>query len=313
MWLTPPLQRTNSIAAGHSARHHLRIVSRAGDEARRRAGKIRGGSREPVLQTAIAGRGRCLVHGLAIDRQAPPRGNGVHIASTPIQRREPDRIGGRAQIDGECHAAGNDVHRSGQRLDPSHGRDHAIRRVVMRDPFQRQRHLGSAGECVASHIHWHRAGVAGHAGDRDAQPRLADDAGDDPERTVQPLQHRPLLDMDLDVSQRLACAIGRRCDVVRRLAIGAKRIRQRYALRILTVERGSIEHTHAGARTRHCIRKARSLLVAEGQHLDAERQRPPGSENLARRQDAGDHAKRAVVAAGVDHGVDMRADQKLRT
>ena len=37
-----------------------------------------------------------------------------------------------------------------------------------------------------------------------------------------------------------------------------------------------------------------------------------GAREMLRRQDAGDDAERAVVLAGVDHGVDMRADQEPR-
>ena len=59
-------------------------------------------------------------------------------------RVEAQRIGERAQIDGEHHAAGNDVDRPRQRLDAADGADHAVLGMLARDRFQRQRHFGRA-------------------------------------------------------------------------------------------------------------------------------------------------------------------------
>ena len=125
------------------------------------------------------------------------------------------RIGQRAQIDGEHHAAGNDVDRAGRCLDPADGADHAVLGMLARDLFQRQRHLGGAGERIVPQIHRHGAGVAGLAGHRDAQPALADDAGDDAERLALRLQHRPLLDVHLDVARGILRPVGGGGNVVR--------------------------------------------------------------------------------------------------
>ena len=58
------------------------------------------------------------------------------------------------------------------------------------------------------------------------------------------------------------------------------------------------------------LREAHALLVAEGEHLEREGQRDAAGAHLLDRDDAGDDAEVAVVAAGVDDGVDVRTDEQ---
>ncbi len=118
----------------------------------------------------------------------------------------------------------------GDRLDAADGADHAVLGMLARDFFQRQRHLGRAGIGIATEIHRHGAGVPGLAGHGDAEPDLADDAGDDAERLALGLQHRPLLDMHLDVARGILGPVGGGGNIVRIFAVGPQRIGERHAV-----------------------------------------------------------------------------------
>src|SRR5439155_27357150 len=59
--------------------------------------------------------------------------------------------------------------------------------------------LGRVDERVAAALHRSRPGVPGGALDHDLAAREANDRGDDAERLLAAQQHRPLLDVHLDV------------------------------------------------------------------------------------------------------------------
>ena len=130
-----------------------------------------------------------------------------------------------------------------------------------------------------------------------------------PRRLSLGLEPRPLFDMNLDIAGDILPAIRRGGDLARVLAVFAQRIGERDAVAIRQRQRGAVKHARAGRGRRERRREARALLVAERQHVKAERQ-------LARfgkfsgRENSSDHTERAVVFAGVDHGVDMRTDQQ---
>ena len=56
------------------------------------------------------------------------------------------------------------------------------------------------------------------------------------------------------------------------------------------------------------VGKARALLLAEGRDLDGVLEPLARARELRHHGDGGEHAEAAVVAAGVDDGVEMRAD-----
>ena len=95
------------------------------------------------------------------------------------------------------------------------------------------------------------------------------------------------------------------------LAVGRKRFGKGDAGLVGDREPRRVEHAGAGGGRIERGRETRAFLVAEGEHVDAERQAGGlGAREVLGRQDAGDDAERAVVLAGVDHRVDMRADQE---
>src|SRR5437016_4242249 len=59
--------------------------------------------------------------------------------------------------------------------------------------------LRSAGERVAPLLHRRRARVRGLAAEGDLVPLDAEGSEDDPERQIERLEHRPLLDVELEV------------------------------------------------------------------------------------------------------------------
>ncbi len=75
----------------------------------------------------------------------------------------------------------------------------------------------------------------GHAVDPDLEPRRAVDRGHDAERQAFGLQHRPLLDMDLDEGGDVVGA--KSSAPVRVAAEGLERVAHQDAARILLVER----------------------------------------------------------------------------
>ena len=74
---------------------------------------------------------------------------------------------------------------------------------LRRDRPDLERELRRAGERVAALVHRRRAGVRGLAAPRDEVALDAEGAEDDAERQVERLEHRPLLDVELEVRRRV--------------------------------------------------------------------------------------------------------------
>src|SRR5882724_8164751 len=71
-----------------------------------------------------------------------------------------------------------------------------------------------------------------------------------------------------------------------------------------------LEDPGAGQRRGERCGKTRAFFIAERQHVDAERQPTPGAREMPDCQNARDDAERAVIHAGIDHGIDVRTDQQ---
>ena len=115
------------------------------------------------------------------------------MSASAASRRVVER---RAQVDRELRVAGDDVGRARPDLHAPDGRDEVG--LGAGAALDHQRHLGGGGEGVAAERHRRRAGVARMPVHPDLEPRRAVDRGDDADRQAFGLQHRPLLDMDLD-------------------------------------------------------------------------------------------------------------------
>ena len=109
----------------------------------------------------------------------------------------------------------------------------------------------------------------------------------------------------------IACRVaGERRRTIRIAAEADQRIAKRDAILIPAVEPGRIEAAGEGLGRGEIGREAHILLIAESHDLDG----TCGLDALPRqsldRDDAEHHAEIAVVAAGIDDGIDMRADEE---
>ena len=117
--------------------------------------------------------------------------------------------------------------------------------------------------------------------------------------------------MDLDIGGGFVARVGGGGDVGRGFAVGRDRVAERHAVAV-----GELP----AFRGRKRRRRPRMTTASRESASLPRRRRParrcrtaaacPARAKCSRREDAGDHAERAVIAAGIDHGVDMRADQQ---
>ena len=234
----------------------------------------------------------------------------LRVTADLLDRRLAQGVGRRAQVEGEADAAGNDIACARRRLDASDGGDHVVGGIVLCNAFDREHDLGRSGQCVMPHRHRHRSGMPGLAEHHDPYPALTDDARDHAERKILGLQHGSLLDMQFDICRGvLACVSGLR-DIGDILAVGFDRLRQRHAIAVGKSERRLVEYPGTRRRGRECRAETRSLFVAEGQDIDRERKLGLSGRQMLDGENSRHHAKRTVIAAGIDHGVDMRSDQQ---
>ena len=202
-----------------------------------------------------------------------------------------------AHIEAEADFAGDDVACAGIDRELADRRDERVARAAAGHFLDHPDRFGDSGERVMAKCHRHRAGMAGLASRAQAVAALARDGGDHAERLSRPLQHRPLLDMDLEVADDVGAAIGFGGERRRIAAEGEQRIADLDARGIDQVEHGRLERTRHGRRAEQRFREAHPLLVAEGEDLDVERQAEAAGTNLLGGEDAGDDAEIAVIAA----------------
>src|SRR5215831_8828366 len=105
--------------------------------------------------------------------------------------------------------------------------------------------------------------------------------------------------MDLHIGEHVVSAAWDRGNIERIAAKVLKGHTDTDALLILGVQFGRIEGAGHGARTSERHRKAHTLFIAEGNHLDGERQPLARAIELRHSCDGDEHTKIAVVFAGV--------------
>ncbi|GJE46609.1 hypothetical protein AEGHOMDF_5815 [Methylobacterium soli] len=154
--------------------------------------------------------------------------------------------------------------------------------------------------------------MSGRALHHDAVARGSRDGRDDADGQVLRLQHRPLLDMDLQIAEHVRRGAGEAPDPLGIEAELRQRVAQADPVAILAIEGGRLEASREGPRARQRHGKAHALLVPEGQHLDGEGHAEPGLMKGRDCRDRRDDAERAVVAARIAHRVDMRAEEQGR-
>ena len=222
-WLMPPAQRTNSIAvsvtraivtascpAPLGSRRTLTPVSRTAAATRSTSAGVQGVARSRGLATTSTG-------------TRAPRAISSAAARSRAIAALADRVVLVADVERELGAARDHVDRAARDAELADGRHEPG--LVERGLLGREHELGRRGGRVAAQVHRRRPGVPGAAREREPRVALARDRGDDAERQPFGLEHRPLLDVHLEVGAR-------RRVVQRRAGLVADRLAQRDALRV---------------------------------------------------------------------------------
>ncbi len=139
--------------------------------------------------------------------------------------------------------------------------------------------------------------------------RSAGDARDDAQRASFGEQHRPLLDVHLDVRADAAGVDGGLADA-RRIEAGREHgVAERDAVRVAAIEQRGIESAQHRAAREEAGAEARALLVGERGHLDRVRDALAARMELGDAGDRHEDAEHAVVASAVPHRIEVRAQE----
>src|SRR5215218_2214732 len=201
-------------------------------------------------------------------------------------------------------------HDPGPRHHAAGGTDRAVADLA-RDVADVERELRGAGERVAAPVHRRRPGVRGLAAPGDPRALDAERAEHHPERQVQRLEHRPLLDVQLEVRASVLELRARLERAVELHPVLAQRVRQRNALAIRQRAQVVLVGQRAGRRRRAEERAAEpgALLVGPLDEPDRDR-RLALLRDPPQHLEAGQHVQTAVQPAPVRHRVDVTADQE---
>ena len=163
---------------------------------------------------------------------------------------------------------------------------------------QGQRAAGGGQEGVAAHLHRRRAGVGVQAGEAHGVALDAEGAQHGAQRLVDRLEHRALLDVQLEVGGR---ALERRARVERRVevdAVLAQRVGQRRPVAVgEAAHRVGLQRAGGRARAQQAAPEARALLVGPADEL--ERQRPRLGRLRAQHLEAGEDVEDPVEPPAV--------------
>ena len=212
------------------------------------------------------------------------------------------------QIERRGAGAGDDVGDAGLRLDPSGGADPAL---VARDVACREREARRAGQRVAPQMHRRRAGVRGLAAKGDLVTLGGEGAGDDSQRQAHRLEHRSLLDVELEVGGGAAQAAAGLEHAVEAHAAARQHVGHRLAVAVAQATSDfEVEASRRGARAEQAQPEARAFLVGPVDQAHGDRGhalRRDASQHLEARQ----HVERAVEPPAVGDRVEVAADEEL--
>jgi hypothetical protein len=170
-----------------------------------------------------------------------------------------------------------------------------------------QRAAGGGQEGVAAHVHRRRSGVRVQAGEAHGVALDAEGAEHGAERLVDRLEHRALLDVQLEVGGgafELVAGVERAVEID---AVLAQRIGQPDAFAVGQAADGvGLQRAGRRARPQQAATEARALLVGPAHELERQRARLAGLR--AQHLQAADDVQRAVEPAPVGHRVQVPAD-----
>ena len=308
LWLIAALAAHEQHPGGAEPADDHRIVPGARRQETRRDADRLDRARQPGDDARIADEGVGFMRLGQAGPDAAPRGDRLNSRSQIGERGRAARVVRRAKVDGKLHMTRNDIGRARPDFHPPDGGDEIGLSSGAR--LDRQRHLRSGRQGVAAERHRRRAGVACRAVHADFEPRRAVDGGNDPDRQPFRLEDRTLFDMRLDEGGDV-----RRANRTGLLRIAAERL-QSVAHGdpggVLLVERVLRVGSGKRARTGQRQAEAHALFVAEGDDFDGVPEPFPGRGERLDHGERGERAVIAVVAAGVAHRVDMRAQHQRR-
>src|SRR5258708_13652213 len=143
--------------------------------------------------------------------------------------------------------------------------------------------------------------------------RGAGDRGDYAERALLVQQHRPLLDVHLDIGREAPRVDALPADARGIEPGGAHRLGEGHAVGVAPLQERPVEPSDQGATREEAGLEARALLVGEGGDLDRYREALLATGELADARDGHEDAEDAVVLAAVANRVEVRPEeQRLR-
>src|SRR6478735_1180428 len=163
----------------------------------------------------------------------------------------------------------------------------------------------------AAPVHRRRAGVGSLAAERDLVALDAERAEDHAERQVERLEHRALLDVELEVRSRVLELPPRLERPVEVDAVLADRVRQRDPVDIAPLAQLVLVAHRAGGRrgAEQRAAEAGALLVGPAHEPHGQRRRPLFGD-APQHLDGREHVEAAVEPASVRHGIDVAAEQE---
>ena len=172
----------------------------------------------------------------------------------------------------------------------------------------REREARGGQEGVAPVRHRGRAGVRRLAAEDHAVALDADGAEHRSDRQTEALEHRPLLDVQLEVGAHVAESAPAVARAVELDAVRADRVLEADSVGIREVaHRVGIERPAGRGGAEEAAAETRALLVGPVDERDGAGRRALRGDR-AQRLERAHHAERAVQPAAVRHGVDVRAD-----
>ena len=182
---------------------------------------------------------------------------------------------------------------------------------ALRDLADLELELRGAGERVAALVHRRRAGVRRLAAERDLVALDAERAEDDAERQVERLEHRALLDVELEVRGRVLELRPRLERAVEVDAVLAERVRQRDPVGVAPLAQLVLIAHRAGGRrgAEERAAEAGALLVGPVDEPHGQRRRPLLGD-APQHLDCRDDVEAAVEPAAVRHRIDVAAEQE---
>ncbi len=294
---------------GHAAESHgvvagaARQIARLNPGALQRRGQLR-------LQRRRAGRRRAALDLLHVDGDLAPPRDRIDLREYVGRRRVARGIVSGANIERQLATPRDHVDGAARHRQPPYRADQ--RRRGGTTALHVEHDLRRRRRGVTAQPHRHRAGMSGLPGDGHAVADGAGDRGDDAERQPLLQQHRPLLDVDLEIAGQILRPARQRRDRFRIEAGLVNGIRHALAGGIAPLQHPHVEAPGNGAAADIVRGEAHALLLGKADHVDMKREPAPCPVELFHRHQAGQNAEPTVIVARVEHGVVVRAqDQRL--